>query len=389
MAIKGWTNADRLPRLGQIALGIKDEKGIPKAVDYFVVPPEVQEVYGPQPKELDILIPNENIDIFFPAYLKRYGDQYGLICRGNGETAKISVDYIEKNGQEYGVTISNGKIIHKETGEQLEVETDSGGKWLKYPCQYRNCKFYKAKKCTEVAILNVILYKVQGILGVYSLDTGSFNSYCNIRNALMILKGIFGKVSFIPLKLKVRMQEMHPKVGDKRIKTTKPVLYIDMGEMNFEQVINLVKSKQLPTLDILPEPENISFEQVDENEKPDLLYPNQDEELEELNNEEEPDASTHDPYDEYPFDSAFSTFKALTLPQVKTTPKGLFVYLKAACLRDPFGEFDDGELCEVWARAKHADVLKHLKPEQIFTGEIEEAKNGMALVKEIKIKESA
>ena len=80
MAIKGWSDSDRIPRLGKIALGVKDERGIPKAVDYFVVPPEVKEVYGAEPKELDILIPNENLDSLFGSP-EKIREQYGLICR--------------------------------------------------------------------------------------------------------------------------------------------------------------------------------------------------------------------------------------------------------------------------------------------------------------------
>ncbi|MEM3486415.1 MAG: hypothetical protein QXI12_12435, partial [Candidatus Methanomethyliaceae archaeon] len=74
MAIKGWSERRRVPRLGTIGIGYKDEDGRPKWVDYFVVPPEVQAVYGEKPKELDIMIPSEDPEIYFPEYLKRYGN---------------------------------------------------------------------------------------------------------------------------------------------------------------------------------------------------------------------------------------------------------------------------------------------------------------------------
>ncbi len=379
MAIKGWSDSDRIPRLGKIALGVKDERGIPKAVDYFVVPPEVKEVYGAEPKELDILIPNENLDSFFSAHLKRYGEQYGLICRGDGQAATIPAEYAERFGQEYGILFQKDKFIHKETGQILETNIGRTGRlWIKYPCLYKDCTFYKNKKCTEVAILNVILPKVPGILGVYSLDTGSFNSYTNIRNSLKILNGIFGKVSFIPLKLKVRMQQMNPLVNGKRIKTIVPVLYIDMGDLNFEQVMQMARSKRLPTIDILPEPEEIDLEPIDENEKPDLLYPVDnytEENVEEMTIEED--------------EEGIGVFKALTIPQVKPTTKGVFAVAKAVCIKGPFKE---GELCEVWAGHELVNMFTNIRPDQTFKASLDEVieNEGKALIKGIAVaKESA
>ncbi|KXG77592.1 hypothetical protein AN618_09620 [Fervidicola ferrireducens] len=416
MAIKGWSDVVRLPRLGKIALGVKDEQGIPRAVDYFVVPPEVQAIYGPKPKELDILIPSEDIDSFFPIFLKRYGEQYGLLCRGDGEVASVSADYIVSGGgEEYGIIYNNGRFIHAETGEELEVEDGSGRKWVKYPCPYKECKFYKTQRCTEVATLNVILYKVPGILGVYSLDTGSFNSYVNIRNALTILRGIFGKVSFIPLKLKVRMQELHPFVKGKRIKTVKPVLYIDMGDLNFEQVAAMIKNKLKPekfnfNLDFLPITCNIGIEPADEDEKPELLYPpvNEDvidEEDEEYETEYDEktmetgdeskevfsiqEGGTPEEYlneehlDEEERDEKEGIFKALTPAKKKVTSKGVFTYIRAACMKGPFGK---GELCEVYAVG---DGLLEVAPYQDFSAEILSYKDGAVLVDNVLIEKSA
>lgn len=408
MAIKGWSDVIRLPRLGKIALGVKDERGVPQAVDYFVVSPEVQAVYGPKPKELDILIPSENIDSFFPIFLKRYGEQYGLICRGDGEVASISADYIiSSGGKEYGIIYNNGRFIHPETGEELEVEDGSGRQWVKYPCTYRECKFYKTQKCTEVATLNVILYKVPGILGVYSLDTGSFNSYVNIRNALMILRGMFGKVSFIPLKLKVRMQELHPFVKGKRIKTVKPVLYIDMGDLNFEQIAAMLKNKLRPinlTPDFLPFTCNIGLEPADEDEKPELLYPPTDEntidEEDEEEYETECDVEPEDKnkkafplreeevFEEYLDDEHLDkerndekegVFKALTPAKKKVTHQGMFTYVRGACLKGPF---DKGELCEIYAVG---DALLEVAPYQDFSAEILSYKDGAVLVDNVLI----
>ena len=52
--IKGISEIVRLPRLGKIRLGIKEEgadgKLYPTPTDYFVCPDEVKKVFGEKPK---------------------------------------------------------------------------------------------------------------------------------------------------------------------------------------------------------------------------------------------------------------------------------------------------------------------------------------------------
>ena len=275
MPIKGWTEGNKIPRMGTIALGMKDEKGHPVAVDYFVVPEEVQAVYkNPKPKELDIVIPHEDLEVVMPAYLKRYGDQFGLICRGDGETATLADNYFNK--EEHGVKTTPDGYVYGPTGEKLAVEEINGKKWVRIPCLYKECPLYAAKKCREVAILSVMLPKVPGVLGVYSIDTGSYNSYQNIKNSLEMLRAMVGRISFIPLKLKVKMEEKHPVVEKNgkvmQIKRPVPILYIDMGELTLERMIQLSRENRLLiTARMLPGPQ-FAIEPPDEERKPELLF---------------------------------------------------------------------------------------------------------------------
>lgn len=299
--IKGWTDSVRIPRLGTIALGIKDEKGVPKAVDYFVVPPEVQEVYGPQPRELDIVLPSEDLESIFPAYLKRYGNQYGLICRGDGEYASVNETYARTSGAEYGLKVENGVIVDMATCEVVPVEKSGGQGWVQIPCPYKNCQHYINKKCREVAVFSALLPKVPGVLGAYSIDTGSFNSYQNIKNSLLILKAMVGRISFIPLKLKVRMQEVHPNVGEKQIKRAVPIMYVDMGDITLEKMLQLARERKLlTTVTLLPEPAavDVDVEPYDENVKPELLYEP------EVQSERKPAAFSGQTQNETPFGEA-------------------------------------------------------------------------------------
>lgn len=277
MAIKGWSDGEtRLPRLGNIALGEKRENGAPKALDYFVVPPEVQEVYGPQPRALDVVLPADDIETIMPSHLKRYGKQFGLICRGDGETATVNENYLKNHAGEYGIKVNHGIYFDPE-GEKLSTIQSGGKSWVKIQCRYQNCPHY-GKKCREVAILSVILYKVPGVLGVYSLDTGSFNSYQNIKNSIQLLHQMLGRASYIPMKLKVRMQTVNPAVEKEgnliQIQRQVPVIYLDMGDYTLEKVIQMARERRLTTTAMaLPPAPSAEMEPPDEDNKPELLYP--------------------------------------------------------------------------------------------------------------------
>lgn len=274
MPIKGWTEGNKIPRMGTIALGMKNEKGHPVAVDYFVVPEEVQRVYGPKPRELDVVVPHEDLEVVMPAYLKRYGDAFGLICRGDGETATLAENH--SNKEEYGVKTAPEGYVYGPTGEKLAVEEINGKKWVRIPCLYKDCPLYVARKCREVAILSVMLFKIPGVLGVYSIDTGSYNSYQNIKNSLEMLRAMVGRISFIPLKLKVKMEEKHPVVEKDgkimQIKRPVPILYLDMGELTLERMIQLSRENRLLITTRMVPGVQFAIEPPDEERKPELLY---------------------------------------------------------------------------------------------------------------------
>lgn len=272
MPIKGWTDVPpRFPRLGTIALGVRDEDGALHAVDHFVVPPEVQAVYGPQPRELDVVLPSEDLYVVMPAWLKRYGGKFGLICRGDGEIATLATNY--PGLQEYGVVEKGDALVSAATGEVLEVDRRGDRGWVKIPCGYHDCPFYAQEKCREVAILNVILLRIPGVLGVYSLDTGSINSYRNIRDAIAMLREMVGRAAFVPLKLRVKMETKNPQLKDgRRIRKDVPVLYIDTGDLTLERLIEMARAKRLLASAALPPVEPVEIEPDDEDRKPDLLY---------------------------------------------------------------------------------------------------------------------
>lgn len=183
--IEGLTEVTRLPRLGKIRLGVKvphktkkvkdPETGkdvpatYPREVDYFVVPPEVEEVYGPTPKELDILLPVNDRRIIFPQSYRLYG-KIGLKCSGNG----INSTYVNEAWE---------MVDHQEGF---------------CPCGHYN---NGEGPCKRMGVLQFILPKVS-ISGVYQITTQSVNSIIDINSGLKYCIAQVGRFAWIPLKLR-------------------------------------------------------------------------------------------------------------------------------------------------------------------------------------------
>ena len=177
--IKDISQIRRMPRLGKIRLGVKVKSGksgreYPKETAHFVVPPEVADVYGDEPTELDVLLPMENIEDVFPQAYKFYGSQRGVKCIGNGEIARRLVDDAKRTFEE-----------------------------VKCPCELLD-----QKKCARRASLMVILPKVS-MGGIYQIDTTSFNSIVDINSGIDYIRLLIGRVAMVPLKLKRVERQTH------------------------------------------------------------------------------------------------------------------------------------------------------------------------------------
>lgn len=175
--ISGLSDRRRLPRLGSIRLGIKkrSKKGVeyPAEVDFFVCPEEVKNIYGDQPKELDIMIPINEIDAVFPCSYKYYGSSRGLICQGNGE------------------------VSYRVNPESREMEEQA--------CP---CELLDQGKCKQSASLMVMLPKVS-VGGIYQIRTSSYNSIVDIQSGLDYVSALVGRFAMIPLTLRRVKTETH------------------------------------------------------------------------------------------------------------------------------------------------------------------------------------
>lgn len=181
--IRGHFSESRiLPRLGKIRLGVKRQsaKGVqyPSETEYFVCPPEVQEVYGEAPTELDVILPSDDPEIIFPQKLAEYGTGSGLKCHGNGEQAKR---------------------LNEKT-KQFEP--------CVCPCPRLKTADNPKGTCTEKSDLMVILPTVS-MGGCYQIKTSSFHSTRNINSSLELIRAMTGRISMLPIKLKRVAQETH------------------------------------------------------------------------------------------------------------------------------------------------------------------------------------
>jgi len=257
MPIKDLSNIRRLPRLGKIQLGIKvktntpckckqkaayptaDKKPLqdcmlckgtgflhrPKEVDYFVLPKSLQEFYPGEPKELPIMFPVENAEVFFQQWYKCYGFNV-LKCKGDGVDATT---WDEKK---------QGMISIACPCEKLETGV-----------------------CRRVAILQFLLPDVPGA-GVWQISTTSRNSIIDINSSVGYIRSICGRVRMIPLVLKrepIKTQRLEKGVAKSGTHYT---LKIDMANVSLRQLQAAGQIK--PEESLLPAPDEA---------REDLLYP--------------------------------------------------------------------------------------------------------------------
>lgn len=225
MPIKGLSDERRLPRAGKIHLGIMKTSShgneYPSATDYFVVSESettmkgaaeaFAKAYPGQPRELEFYFPHLSLpfeatkEMIFPQYYKQYGAGTGLKCKGDGERA-------------------TRWDLNPTTGEVKKIECPCAGP--------ETCQFVKRMSdgaggqkgdCGPMAHLQVLLPKV-AYLGVWQIDTGSINSIIQINSDLALINGAAGRISNIPLTLRLVPRQVSPG-GKKKTVFTMTISY--------------------------------------------------------------------------------------------------------------------------------------------------------------------
>lgn len=197
--IKGISDRPRLPRLGKIRLGVKVEeegkKPFPRATSHFVCPPEVQAVLGEKPTSLPIAFPTDDPDQWASHYYRRYSSFRGLTCRGDGEKATRWVDLEKAVDKATGELPTQDQshprfwpVASRETKQTIQREID---------CPPLSCQEFGQKQCKPVLNLQFMLPDVEGI-GIWQLDTSSWNSIRNVLAGLNLVKGLTKSVLGVP-----------------------------------------------------------------------------------------------------------------------------------------------------------------------------------------------
>jgi len=196
--IKGLSDERRLPRIGKIRLGerrisARTGEEYPVALDHFKFDdetrqayPEIQEIYGLEPKELDVLLPADQQEVVFPQSYKLYGFSHGLKCKGNGERA---VRFLCAKCHQL-------TCKHKDV-ERVRVE-------VKCPCD-----LLAKGECRPVGSLMVMLPRIT-CAGVFQIDTGSRTNIVDLNSGIAYVRRLCGRAAMVPLKLRRVPRLMHP-----------------------------------------------------------------------------------------------------------------------------------------------------------------------------------
>lgn len=255
--IKGISDLRRCPRLGHIRLGIKKisektGKEYPAEVDYFILDPQTgdqqrneelkaqfKELYGEKPTAIKIMFPPVDPEIFFQQWYKRYGSGTLLKCKGDGEIAVCALP---------------------EFAEGLEIIGKDEMGLTKVKCLGPECIYQKDNSCNRLGALQILLPELSGI-GVWQINTGSWNSIVNLNSALDWLQGLCGRFAMIPITLR----RVPTDIAYQGKRSKHYIMQIDLDNTNIAQL-------QKAAL-IAPEKAAIGMLPAPDETKDELFYP--------------------------------------------------------------------------------------------------------------------
>lgn len=192
MPIKDIESSQRMPVLGKIRLGIRKEsaKGnlYPSEVEYFVLTdaPEVGKIYGAEPKELDIIFTDDDLDKVIPTWYRFYAG-----------------GFMGKDGK-----ITGGKIQCQGDGENAQHFAKKDPVTRIVParaCLKEKCPDWLGKngvqQCKQGMNVLAMLPRVSPY-GVYQIDTTSWKSIRSFWDQLMWVKKLNnGSIRGVPFRI--------------------------------------------------------------------------------------------------------------------------------------------------------------------------------------------
>ncbi len=177
----------RLPRIGKIKIGKKDEQDLPKGLDYFIIDSDysakVFEVYHRKdetdktkklpPNIIRIAFPSNDIEVNLDEMYRWYGTS-GLKCTGDGETFNRFVD-----------------VKDPEEG---------------CPCHLAVPPEGQKQQCYISMRMSFIILGI-GVTGVWQFSSKSVYSMSSVRAAMKMVKDTTGRLAGMPFYMRVEMQK--------------------------------------------------------------------------------------------------------------------------------------------------------------------------------------
>lgn len=216
-----------LPRVGNIKIGMKDAKGFPRSVDYFVPTGKYAELftkaYGEKPQTIQIVFPDDDPAKVCSEKYEYRDDEGRLIAFGDGETFKV---WNGKTYAEYSAT---------------DYPTIMKGVAQKHP----NRDVRKGGDGWQITLtVTFIIPMIRGIAGVWQfVSKGTASTIPNIRDTFDAMLKERGFVRGVIFDMNVQFATSQ-KPGDR---SRYPVVTIvpNESEDNLRKVLDAKKPIQL------------------------------------------------------------------------------------------------------------------------------------------------
>lgn len=261
MPIRGLTDQKpRLPRVGKLHLGWRDERQVPHGSDHFIVREDNTtpgwaaaaffEVYGEAPKSIDVMFPSDDVQDWCDPYYRLFSQSWQQVCKGDGETAQAKWDPNQDGLRPPGV----------DSGTWANKKTDN---WVprSIPCLAEDCPQQQGDRpaCRMSLNLFVLLPKVRGI-GCWQVDSRSIHGVRNLLNSVALVRTVTGgRVRGVPLTLSVVPRNVSPP----GVKTkTVYVLELSMPGYRLEDLVQVAAALPEKALLAAPVPPRVDEDEL-------------------------------------------------------------------------------------------------------------------------------
>lgn len=213
----------RPPRIGQVKVGEKTEKGLPTSTDYFVIDSDyadkVKAVYGDKPKALRIFFPFDNIEDNLDEMYRYYGSS-GIKCKGDGK-------------------------IFTKFDEKMILPT-------KCACEFAEPPEGQKQQCFPSMIMAFVIKGI-GVTGVWHFSSKSIYSRNNVRASMLMVKEVSGKLAGMPFILRVEMRKSATSGSSHVFPVVSVDCEMDIEKLAEKQLQITGDKKELPPIHPIPE----------------------------------------------------------------------------------------------------------------------------------------